>query len=105
MQISQARLRNSIRHVGAVAALIAGSACTSAYQAPPGPANADSTAILRDIAYLASDQLEGRLNRTPGNYSAAAYLACRYKHLGLISPFHGYLQPIEARVAAHSPVW
>src|SRR5688572_21053224 len=96
MQISQARLRNSIRHVGAVAALIAGSACTSAYQAPPGPANADSTAILRDIAYLASDQLEGRLTGTPGNDSAAAYLARRYKTLGLVAPFPGYLQPFRS---------
>src|SRR5688500_3626328 len=99
MPISQAHLRKSMRHVTAVTALIASAACTSAYQAPPGPPNADSTAILRDIAYLAGDQLEGRLTGTPGNDSAAAYLARRYKSLGLVAPFPGYLQPFEARSA------
>ncbi|HYN81485.1 MAG TPA: M28 family peptidase [Gemmatimonadaceae bacterium] len=89
-----------MRHLGAVAVLVAVTACTSAYQAPPGPPNADSTAILRDIAYLASDQLEGRLTGTPGNDTAAAYLARRYKTLGLVAPFPGYLQPFEARSAA-----
>ncbi|MDP9177293.1 MAG: M28 family peptidase [Gemmatimonadota bacterium] len=99
MQISLVRLRKSMRHFGAFAILVAGTACTSAYQAPPGPTNADSTAILRDIAYLASDQLEGRLTGTPGNDSAAAYLARRYKTLGLVAPLPGYLQPFEARSA------
>ena len=45
--------------------MAAATACTSAYQAPPGPLHADSAAILRDIAHLASDQLEGRLTGTP----------------------------------------
>jgi len=65
-----------------------------------GAANADSTAILRDIAYLASDRLEGRLTGTPGNDSAAAYVARRFAQLKLNAPFPGYLQKFEVRSAA-----
>lgn len=81
-------------------AMIALSACagrtsySSDVSRNPGP---DSTAIRRDIAYLASDQLEGRLTGTPGNDSAAAYIARRYAALRLIAPFPGYLQKFEAR--------
>ena len=39
--------------------------------------------IQRDINFLASDKLEGRLTGTPGNDSAAAYLARRAASLGL----------------------
>jgi aminopeptidase YwaD len=39
--------------------------------------------ILRDIAYLADDRLEGRGTGTPGNDSAAAWLARRHASLGL----------------------
>ena len=102
MQINQTMLRNSARRLSACAVLVAATACSSAYQSPSGPPHADSTAILRDIAYLASDALEGRLTGTPGNDSAAAYLARRYKSLGLIAPFSGYLQPFDARSAEDS---
>jgi len=47
-------------------------------------ARADSTAIRRDVSYLASDALEGRGTGTPGNDSAASYLARRYAALGLV---------------------
>jgi hypothetical protein len=43
----------------------------------------DTTLLRRDINYLASDALEGRLTGTPGNDSAAAYIARRYELLGL----------------------
>src|SRR4051812_48656072 len=39
--------------------------------------------ILRDIAYLADDRLEGRGTGTAGNDSAAAWLARRHAALGL----------------------
>jgi hypothetical protein len=65
-----------------------------------GKAEADSTAIRSDIAYLASDRLEGRMTGTPGNDSAAAYIARKYKALKLNAPFNGYLQPFVARSAA-----
>ena len=65
-----------------------------------GTAAADSTRILTDIAYLASDKLEGRLTGSPGNDSAAAYIARRYAALKLKAPYPGYLQKFTARSAA-----
>lgn len=65
-----------------------------------GRAVADSAAIRSDIAYLASDALEGRLTGTPGNDSAAAYIARRYQYLRLNTPYPGYLQSFVARSAA-----
>ncbi|MEO8193460.1 MAG: M28 family peptidase [Gemmatimonadales bacterium] len=65
-----------------------------------GAAVADSAAIRSDIAYLASDRLEGRLTGTPGNDSAAAYIARRYKSLRLRAPYPGYMQKFVARPAA-----
>ena len=99
MQINHMMPGNSARRLSACALFVAVTTCSSAYQSSSGPPHADSTAILRDIAYLASDALEGRLTGTPGNDSAAAYLARRYKSLGLIAPFPGYLQPFDARSA------
>ena len=43
----------------------------------------DTARIRSDIEYLASDALEGRGTGTPGNDSAAAYLAREYARLGL----------------------
>ena len=40
-----------------------------------------------DLAYLASPELEGRLTGTPGNDSAAVFIARRYSELGLIGAF------------------
>ncbi|MEO8563307.1 MAG: M28 family peptidase [bacterium] len=47
------------------------------------PATTDADRILRDIAYLADDRLEGRGTGTAGNDSAAAWLARRHGELGL----------------------
>ena len=47
------------------------------------PVTPDSMAIRRDIEYLASPALAGRLTGTAENDSAAAYLARRYQALGL----------------------
>lgn len=65
-----------------------------------GAAVADSSAIRSDIAYLASDALEGRLTGSPGNDSAAAFLARRYAYLRLKPGVPGYLQKFVARPAA-----
>src|SRR5215470_9723262 len=65
---------------------------------------ADSLAIRRDIEYLASPALAGRLTGTAGNDSAAAFIARRYSALKL----DGKLQRFIARPAAHngmSPSW
>ena len=60
---------------------------------------ADSSVVRRDITYLASDALEGRLTGSPGNDSAAAYIARRYAALKLASPVPGYFQPFDAMSA------
>jgi Peptidase family M28/PDZ domain len=92
-----------VRQFSAVAAFALTSAwltaCSSAYVPPSSAPRADSAVIRRDIEYLASDRLEGRLAGTPGNDSAAAYLARRYKSLRLSAFTLGYLQPFDARSA------
>lgn len=71
------------------AACIALHGCASSAARTPGEAaratagRADAAAINADIAYLASDRLEGRGTGTPGNDSAAAYIARRFATLGL----------------------
>jgi Zn-dependent M28 family amino/carboxypeptidase len=62
----------------------------------------DSLAIRRDIAYLASEKLAGRYTGSPGNDSAAAYLARRYAALRLHALAPGYRQKFVARPAAHA---
>lgn len=58
-------------------------ACHAPLTGGVGGGLADSTLIRADIAHLASDALEGRRTGTPGNDSAAAYLARRYAALRL----------------------
>jgi Predicted aminopeptidases len=67
-------------------------------------APADSVVIHDDIAYLASDRLEGRLTGTPGNDSAAAYLARRYAAIGLKPASTDYLQKFSAHSAADAHI-
>lgn len=43
-----------------------------------------ATPIVGDIRFLASDSLGGRLTGSPGNDSAAAYLARRFRQIGLV---------------------
>ena len=60
--------------------------CHGSRVAPVGAsasAITDTARIRSDIEYLASDALEGRGTGTPGNDSAAAYLAREYARLGL----------------------
>ena len=73
---------------------------TRAPQISLGQPVADSVRMLADISYLASDRLEGRLTGTPGNDSAAAYIAKRFAALKLKAPQGGYLQKFVARSAA-----
>lgn len=67
----------------AVAATLALAAAALAAQTAPATHSPQAAVILRDIRYLASDALDGRLTGSPGNDSAAAYLARRFKALGL----------------------
>ena len=57
----------------------------------------DSLAIRRDIEYLASPALAGRLTGTPGNDSAAAYIARRYAASASRELAPAYLQHFVAR--------
>jgi hypothetical protein len=66
---------------------VIGAACRTAASPRPQPASPDSVAELRDIAYLASDRLEGRGTGTPGNDSAAAFIARRFASLRLTPAF------------------
>lgn len=104
-----------LRRTAATLVIAAAVAC---HHAPPqsavrptGPRTADTTALRRDIDYLASPALQGRLTGTPGNDSAAAYIARRYTALRLDTlPLHDpagtspYLQPFTATsvAAAHA---
>lgn len=89
------------RPLAAIALVFLVTGCASAgTHAASAPATADSTAIHDDIAYLASDRLEGRLTGTAGNDSAAAYIARQYARLRLREGSPGYLQKFVARSAA-----
>ncbi len=79
--------------------VVAAAACQSPHVGPITAVVPDSLAIRRDIFYLASDALGGRLTGTPGNDSAAAYIARRYAALGLQPMSNGYLQRFVARPA------
>jgi hypothetical protein len=78
-----------------------GSASTLAPAATP-----DTALLMGDVRYLASDRLEGRGTGTPGNDSAAAYIARRLATAGLSPAFEGgrFVQPFVARsvAAAHA---
>ncbi|HTJ23328.1 MAG TPA: M28 family peptidase [Gemmatimonadaceae bacterium] len=82
----------------ALAIVVASAAACARGAARLQPAAApDSAAIRADVDYLASPRLRGRLTGTPGNDSAAAYIARRYAALGLASLSPGYLQHFVAR--------
>ena len=60
------------RAAAAALTLVVGAAACHARTGPSAAAAPDSLAVRRDIAYLASDRLEGRLTGTPANDTAAA---------------------------------
>src|SRR5512133_3520914 len=92
-------IRCSLRRARAAIAVVASAlaACRSSAIAPSTLASPDSLSIRRDIEYLAGEKLAGRLTGTPGNDSAAAYLARRYAALGLRAASPMYLQKFVAR--------
>jgi hypothetical protein len=90
-------IRSNLHRSAILAGIVAVSACQTARTAPPVALAPDSLAVRRDIFYLASDALAGRLTGTPGNDSAAAYIARRYAALGLRPMSAGYLQRFVAR--------
>jgi len=90
---------NILRRVTACALVATTAACATPVPTPRGTPHADSATIRADVAFLASDALEGRGTGTPGNDTAAAWIARRYGQLRLSQPFPGYLQKFDARSA------
>lgn len=94
------RHRAALRSLTCIAALV-GQACASTRTAGVSPKlptpYSDANALRADISYLASDRLEGRRTGTPGNDSAAAYIARRFALLGLTAVEPEYLQHFVAR--------
>ena len=88
----------------ALALVVAAAAACSARTTPSPSASPtpDSLSIRHDIEYLASPALAGRMTGTPGNDSAAAYLARRYAAIGVQPLSAGYLQRFDARPPAHN---
>jgi hypothetical protein len=110
-------LRRSLRRLVATSATLA--VFLAACRGVPSPGLAvvpDSARLASDVRFLSSDALEGRGTGTPGNDSAAAFIASRFAALRLtpIAPgdsgcrdanaangcVPGYLQRFVARSAA-----
>ena len=90
------------RQVPLFAVALALAACHTSGIAPSASATPDSLSIRRDIEVLASPKFAGRLTGTPGNDSAAAYLARRYASFGLKPTSPSFIQKFVARPPAHS---
>jgi hypothetical protein len=75
--------RTAVRASGALLLLATPLAACHTGTVSPSPLAADTAALRRDIAHLAGDALEGRGTGTAGNDSAAAYIARRFRQLGL----------------------
>jgi hypothetical protein len=68
---------------------------------PAQGSRADAERIRRDVYVLADDRMEGRFTGTPGNDSAAAYVARRFASLRLRPVVDGgFVQRFVARSAA-----
>lgn len=55
----------------------------------------DKQKLLQDIAYLASDELEGRKPLSEGSIKARNYIRNRFQNLGLTSQYTGHLQTFD----------
>jgi len=96
------RIALSARPFPLFAVALAVAACHTSGLSPSARATPDSLSIRRDIEVLASPTFAGRLTGTPGNDSAAAYLARRYASFGLKPTSPGFIQKFVARPPAHS---
>ena len=92
------------------AALIAGAGLALQRPAagqPPAAAEASITAddLRREVAFLASDAMRGRLTATPENAAAAQYIAERFERHGLraVGPGASFRHTVDLVVAAQEP--
>jgi len=60
-------------------------------------ATIDSAQLLRDLATLAADDMEGRLPGTPGGAKARAYIVRRFKEAGIQAIGDAYERPFAFR--------
>ena len=91
---SRSRCRAALRRVALPLFALAVVACRSAAPNVQGPLK--PSGIAADIAYLASRALQGRAAGTPGNDSAAVFLARRHQALGLPGAFPGPCAPEQS---------
>ena len=86
--VSTVHMISALPRRATLLAFVLAAACRSGGTRPSdtvgGRAAPDSVMIRRDIETLASEKFEGRRTGTPGNDSAAAYLAGRYAALRLL---------------------
>src|SRR6188474_2027326 len=63
-------------------------------------------ALKADLFFLASDNLQGRLTNTPGNRTAADWIAQRFERMGLAPGVAdgSYYQPYDLMVETLGPV-
>jgi Zn-dependent M28 family amino/carboxypeptidase len=59
------------------------------------PPSLQPAALLADVTYLASDELEGRLAGSAGGAAARAFVLERFRDLGLEPAFDGFLRPFR----------
>lgn len=59
------------------------SVITASWALRPVGADVPEADLRRDVRYLASDELEGRLTGSPGHWKAAQFIADRFRRLGL----------------------
>jgi Zn-dependent M28 family amino/carboxypeptidase len=90
-------MRISTALVLSIAVTLSQSSCAGITNRSAASAHADSARLRADIEFLASDALEGRGTGTAGNDSAAAFVARRYRALGLRALSRDYLQSFSAR--------
>lgn len=94
---TSASIRPAAARLAAVAFAFIATGCRATPVVPEGAAP-DSLRIRQDVEFLAADRLEGRGSGTPGNDSAAVFVAGRFRALGLDSlALGGYLQPFQVR--------
>ena len=81
---------------GLVPAVLSVLASSLAGAQPPQNLAAQGASWWKDIAYLASDSLQGRMTGSQGYRTAAAYVAQKFKDAGLVGAgTAGFYQPVK----------
>jgi hypothetical protein len=84
-------------------ALLLFAGCASTRVAPPPPTAVSEAEMRATIGVLASDDFEGRMAGTRGGDKAAAYIAERFRAVGLDSAPGGFLQSFKVNRPPSAP--